>query len=69
METEFAIKKAGGTREALAELLGISKLTTYQPSWSPNIPPKHERYLRLARPAWFAEWEKVQRAADRRGAK
>jgi hypothetical protein len=69
METDFAIAKAGGTREALAKVLGISALTTYQPSWKPNIPPKHERYLRLARPAWFAEWEKAQRAAARKGAK
>jgi len=69
METNFAIEKAGGTREALAKILGISFITTYQPSWKPNLPPKHERYLRVLKPAWFAEWDRLQRAAARKGAK
>lgn len=60
MDTEFAIEKASG-RDELAKLLGIKPLTTYQPSWKPNLPPKHERYLRLLRPDWFIEWERGKR--------
>jgi hypothetical protein len=69
MDTQFAIDKAGGRRDDLARLLGIETITTYQPSWKPNIPPKHERYLRALKPEWFTEWEKAQRAADRKGAR
>jgi len=62
METEFAIEKCGGSREALADLLGVKAITTYQPSWVPNLPPKHERFLRAARPKWAREWDARQKA-------
>ncbi len=52
MNTSEAIKRAGG-RDKLAELLGVSALTTYGPTWKPNLPPKHERFLRAKRPRWF----------------
>ena len=61
METEFAITKCGGSREALAKILGVKAITTYQPSWQPDLPPKHERFLRAVRPKWFREWEDLQK--------
>lgn len=63
MNTEFACEKAGG-REKLAKLLGVVTITTFQPSWKPNLPPKHERYLRACRPKWFKEYE-AQLAAQK----
>lgn len=64
MNTDFAIQKAGG-RDALAALLGVKPITTYQASWVPDLPPKHERYLRLARPKWFKDWDARQLAEAR----
>ena len=63
METEFASTKAGG-RHKLAEMLGVALITTYQKSWNPNLPPKHERFLRALRPKWFAEWGAAQAAKE-----
>lgn len=64
MDTQFAIKKAG-SRQALAELLGIDHMTTYQPSWHNGLPPKHDRYLRVLKPEWFREWEREVRRSRR----
>lgn len=61
MNTEFAMDKAGG-RDELAKLLGVTSITTYQPSWKPDLPPKHERYLRLLRPDWAIEWAALESA-------
>lgn len=61
MKTEFAIAKAGG-RDNLARLLGVETITTYH--WFQVLPPKHVRYLRLARPKWFKELEAEQPAAQ-----
>lgn len=63
MDTEFACTKAGG-RHKLAEMLGVEIITTYQKSWKPNLPAKHERYLRAIRPKWFAEWADTHPAAQ-----
>lgn len=63
MNTEFASTKAGG-RHKLAEMLGVALITTYQKSWVPNLPPKHERFLRAARPKWFKEYEDAQQKAS-----
>lgn len=52
MKTKTAIELAGG-RDALARLLGVETVTTYH--WIRVLPPKHERYLRVARPGWFAD--------------
>lgn len=57
MKTEFAIAKAGG-RDNLARLLGVETITTYH--WFEVLPPKHVRYLRLAKPKWFKELEAAQ---------
>lgn len=54
MKTRTAIELAGG-RDALARLLGVETVTTYHWSTSRVLPPKHERYLRVARPQWFAD--------------
>jgi hypothetical protein len=59
MNTDFAIQKAGN-RGKLATLLGVDPITTYQPGWKPNLPGKHERYLRAIRPKWFKEWAEQQ---------
>jgi hypothetical protein len=56
MNTIFASGKAGG-RDKLAKMLGVKPITTYQPSWCPNLPPKHERFIRAVRPKWAKEWD------------
>ena len=63
MDTLFAANKAGGW-DALADLLGVRPITMYQPSWKPTLPAKHLRYLKAARPDWFAEWEKEDHETD-----
>lgn len=60
MNTDFAIEKAG-SRDKLAELLGVETITTY--AWKPDLPKKHVRYLRAVRPRWFKELEQRQAAA------
>jgi hypothetical protein len=52
MTTDQAIKLAGG-REKLADLLGVQLITTFGKGWKPNLPPRHEKFLRLLRPRWF----------------
>lgn len=64
MDTAFALSKVGGSREKLAELLGVTTVTTYH--WQPALPPKHIRYLRVLKPAWFAEWERMQSVRKRK---
>lgn len=63
MDTAFALSKVGGSREKLAELLGVAPITTYH--WQPALPPKHIRYLRVLKPAWFVEWERKQKRSRR----
>lgn len=64
MKTDFAIEKAGG-REQLATLLGVKSITTYQPSWKPDLPPSHEKYLKALRPDWFIEWATLQNSSKK----
>lgn len=65
MNTEFAMSKAGG-RDKLAKLLGVETITTYSPTWKPDLPPKHERFLRWARPRWFKVESELQQREKRK---
>ena len=53
MKTKDAIKLAGGSSTALAEMLGISKQAVSQ--FGENLPQAREWQLRLLKPKWFRE--------------
>jgi hypothetical protein len=53
MKTEDAIRHAGGTVKALAELLKITPSAV--PQWGDEVPEPRIWQLRVIRPAWFIE--------------
>lgn len=61
MNTETAIKLAGGRRK-LAALLGVAYISTYR--WKPDLPQHRADRLRILKPRWFqpARIEAIERA-------
>ena len=62
MNTDTAIKLAG-SREKLAELLGVASITTYR--WKPSLPQHRADRLRILKPRWFhpSRIEAIEREA------
>lgn len=55
MKTTDAIRMAGGTAAALAELLGITPSAVSQ--WEDDVPKAREWQLRVIKPEWFVSDE------------
>lgn len=53
MKTDEAIRMAGGTSAALAEMLGITPSAVSQ--WGEDVPRAREWQLRVLRPEWFKQ--------------
>lgn len=53
MKTDEAIRMAGGTSAALAEMLGITPSAVSQ--WGEDVPQAREWQLRVLRPEWFKQ--------------
>lgn len=51
IHTSTMIDKAGGTMQALADLLGISRQAVHR--WGPLVPEMRVYQLRALRPSWF----------------
>lgn len=52
MKMQTAMDLAKG-RDKLAALLGVAPITTYRWPTDEDLPAKHLRVLKLARPKWF----------------
>ena len=62
MQTEHAIKLAGGTYKALADVLGITPGAIWQ--WKGTLPKARVWQLQSIRPEWFiADAPKLQDCA------
>ncbi len=51
MKTSQALKLAGGTYQALADVFGLSRQAASQ--WGDTLPPLRVYQLRELRPEWF----------------
>lgn len=60
MDTNFAVRKAGG-QQALAHILGISRQAVNQ--WGPRLPELQRYRLKELRPGWWREYLRTQQRA------
>lgn len=51
MDKDEAIRRAGGTQQALADILGLTRQAVS--FWKETIPPLQVYRLKELRPAWF----------------